>query len=44
MAVNLMDLYYANCKESLEINKLHIIGIVCMFISSKYNEVYSIKL
>ena len=39
-----MDLFYANSEESFEINDLHIIGITCMFIASKYNEIYPIKL
>tara|TARA_B110000503_G_scaffold6530_1_gene8961 strand:- start:923 stop:1087 length:165 start_codon:yes stop_codon:yes gene_type:complete len=39
-----MDLYYANCGVNLELEQLHYIGVTTMFIASKYNEIYPIKI
>lgn len=43
LAVNLMDRYFSaltNENISLELHELHITGIVCMFMASKYEDIY----
>ena len=44
LAVNLMDRYFQLSKKSLKPNDLHLIGICCMFIASKFYDIYPIKL
>ena len=39
-----MDLFYKNSKISHELNELHLIGVTCMFIASKLEEIYPIKI
>lgn len=38
LSVQLMDRYFALVNHSLELKELKIIGITCMFIASKYEE------
>lgn len=45
LTINLMDRYFAalnqgSQKRALELHELHITGVVCMFIASKYEDVY----
>lgn len=43
IAVNLMDRYFdALAKQGiiLDLNELHLTGVVCMFMASKYEDVY----
>lgn len=43
LAVNLMDRYFAVCNKNgkvLPLEELHISGIACMFIASKYQDIY----
>ncbi len=42
--VQLMDRYFENEPESLLPVKLHIIGVQCMLIASKMEEVYPLKI
>lgn len=44
LAVLLMDQYYAQVAENLSVNLLHLVGITCMFIASKYNEIYPVHI
>jgi hypothetical protein len=44
LSVNLMDRYFKLCKKTLKPEDLHLIGICCMFISSKFCDIYPIKL
>jgi len=44
MAVNIMDLYYANASKMLTADDVHLAGIVSMFIASKYIEYIPFKL
>ena len=44
LSVNVMDRYFRLCTEQLKPDDLHLIGICSMFISSKYYDVYPIKL
>jgi hypothetical protein len=43
-AVHLMDRYLENYRGNLILSELHEIGIVCMFISSKYQEIEPLTL
>ncbi len=44
LSINLMDKYFFNSLETLNPDDLHIIGISCMFIASKYHDIFPIKL
>lgn len=44
LAVNLMDRYFKGKQETREISDLHIIGVTCMFIASKYEDIYPLKM
>lgn len=44
LAVGLMDRYFKNKPETREISDLHIIGVTCMFIASKYEDIYPLKM
>ena len=44
LAVSLMDRYFKNKGETREIGRLHIIGVTCMFIASKYEDIYPLKM
>lgn len=44
LAVSLMDSYFCCCAEILKPEDLHIIGVCCMFIASKYYDIFPIKL
>lgn len=44
LAVSLLDRYFKNKTEIREVGDLHIIGVTCMFIASKYEDVYPLKM
>jgi len=44
LAVSLLDRYFKNKPETREVGDLHIIGVTCMFIASKYEDVYPLKM
>lgn len=44
LAVSILDRYFKNKSETREISDLHIIGVTCMFISSKYEDIYPLKM
>jgi len=44
LSVNLMDRYFKLCNKTLKPEDLHLIGICCMFISSKFCDIHPIKL
>ena len=46
VAISIMDQYYKSCqfKEPIEIKDLHITGVTAMFIASKYEDIYPLKL
>ena len=44
LAVSLMDRYFKNKGETRDIGKLHIIGVTCMFIATKYEDNYPLKM
>jgi cyclin A len=39
LAVNIMDRYFKNADKQLQSSELHLIGVVSMFIASKYEDV-----
>ena len=39
-----MDLFFLKCKEKIPIDKLHLIGSLCIFIASKNEEISFIKI
>ena len=43
-AVSLLDRYFKNKSQRREISDLHIIGVTCMFIASKYEDIYPLKM
>jgi hypothetical protein len=44
IAVSLMDRYFKNKHEMREISDLHVIGVTCMFVASKYEDIYPLKM
>jgi len=44
LAVSLIDRYFKNKTETREIGDLHIIGVTTMFIASKYEDIYPLKM
>lgn len=44
LAVSLLDRYFKGKQEIREVSDLHIIGVTTMFISSKYEDIYPLKM
>lgn len=44
LAVSLLDRYFKHKAETREVGDLHIIGVTCMFIASKYEDIYPLKM
>jgi hypothetical protein len=44
LAVNLQDRYLKHVQAKKEVNDLHLIGVTCMFIASKYEDIYPLKM
>jgi hypothetical protein len=44
LAVSLEDRYFKYCEEHKEIADLHVIGVTCMFIASKFEDIYPLKM
>ena len=44
LAVSLLDRYFKGKTETREISDLHIIGVTTMFIASKYEDIYPLKM
>merc|ERR1712151_196214 len=44
LAVSLIDRYFKNKQDTREISDLHIIGVTSMFIASKYEDIYPLKM
>ena len=40
----LMDRYFKGCKDSKEVKDLHIIGVTAMFVGSKYEDIFPLKM
>ena len=44
LAINLLDRYFKNCAGSKEVSDLHITGVTTMFIASKFEDIYPLKM
>jgi len=44
LAVNLQDRYLKNIKGTMEVSDLHILGVTCMFVASKYEDIFPLKM
>jgi hypothetical protein len=44
ISVNLMDRYLKWTAQPLAVSELHILGVTCMFIASKFEDIYSLKM
>jgi hypothetical protein len=44
LAVSLMDRYFKGCNEIKQICDLHLIGVTCMFVASKFEDIYPLKM
>ena len=44
LSVNIMDRYFKSCKQALPMADLHIVGVVSMFLASKYEDVIPLSL
>lgn len=44
LAISLMDRFFKSSPRELQIQDLHIIGVSCMFIASKYEDIYPLKM
>ncbi len=44
LSVSLLDRYFKQKTEEREVSDLHIIGVTCMFIASKYEDIYPLKM
>ena len=43
-SVFVMDSYMKHCRNKLEVKDLHLVGVAAMFIATKYEEIYPLKL
>ena len=39
-----MDRYFKNCRDVKQINDLYGVGVTAMFIASKYEDIYPLKM
>ena len=44
LSVQYLDRFVSTTSRKLDISELHLIGITCMFIASKYEDYYPIKM
>jgi len=44
IAVSLQDRFFKGCPQVKEVADLHLSGVTCMFIASKYEDVYPLKM
>lgn len=44
IAVSLQDRYSKGCANNLEVSDLHIIGVTSMFVASKFEDIYPLKM
>lgn len=44
LAVSLQDRFFKNCAELKEVNDLHVVGVTSMFIASKFEDIYPLKM
>lgn len=44
LAVSLMDRYFLGCQGEKQVGDLHLIGVTSMFLASKYEDIYPLKM
>jgi hypothetical protein len=44
VAVSIMDRYFQRANQSLEVSALHVSGVAAMFLASKYEDIYPLKM
>jgi hypothetical protein len=44
LSVSILDRYFKGKQETREVSDLHIIGVTTMFIASKYEDIYPLKM
>ena len=44
ITMSLMDRYFKNCRDVKEISHLHITGVTCMFIASKFEDINPLRM
>jgi len=44
IAVSLMDRYFKFCAKPKQVGDLHITGVTCMFLASKFEDIYPLKM
>jgi Flp pilus assembly CpaF family ATPase len=44
LSTSLMDRYFKNKMDIREVSDLHVTGVTCMFIASKYEDIYPLKM
>lgn len=44
IAVSLQDRFFKFCEESKEVSDLHVVGVTSMFIASKFEDIYPLKM
>ena len=44
LSVSLMDRYFKNCSGRKEVSDLHVVGVTAMFIGSKFEDIYPLKM
>lgn len=44
IAIQIMDRYFKYCSASLKVSELHAIGVTAMFVASKYEDIYPLRM
>lgn len=44
LAVGLLDRYFKGCKTKKQVGDLHLTGVTCMFVASKFEDIYPLKM
>ena len=44
LAVSLQDRFFKNCDQAKEVSDLHVVGVTSMFIASKFEDIYPLKM
>ena len=44
IAVSLLDRYFKGCKVTKQVGDLHLTGVTCMFVASKFEDIYPLKM
>lgn len=44
IAVSLLDRYFKGCNVTKQVGDLHLTGVTCMFVASKFEDIYPLKM